>query len=180
MSYTHSGIYIPFRGAPKVIPIKIKQINSVIECSVNQSLSIGFMEFFGYQLTLFSADPSTADKDSVNPMGSLLTKDQGEVYGNCLILDDSKDLTHFDVSKIFAIAKVIPTSQWLPEPLLEEALRRVDFETTDHHQRFHNDYFLNYSSRVNLTTDQRMNIWRQVKAHYVPPFLGDGDSSDDE
>ncbi|CAH6419147.1 Hypothetical protein HVR_LOCUS341 [uncultured virus] len=166
-------IFIPTTGAPKVILNDMCEFKSVIGCKEDDGTSVSYLDHFGYRLSIFFDGRFLHKNLPINPLCSLLVKEKGPFYGNCIIMDDYKELTMEDLSKIIKIARVIPSLNWISEPSIQNYLNM---------KQENNIYYAFLKNKMetyikNNPEKLRLTIWNTVKEYYVPP---EDSESDDE
>lgn len=160
-----SGILIQYRGAPKIINVTLKDIESVLGCpegSPSRGSSIGYLEYFGYNATMFWVEKDELiNVNPKNPLASLIIKERGPILGNAIILDDGKDLIVDDIRKIVEIAKVVPSIRWVAKPILDRLLE--DPSDSDLINGI-----IKSMEEVSGTREQRDAIWNKIGKYYIP------------
>jgi len=158
-------IFIPVVGSPKIITNDMDEFNKLIGCKTTSGHVLNF-DYFGYKLSIFVDDTGMYKNLPINPLGSILIGEYAPILGNCIIIDDYKELTLDDLEKLVKIAKIIPSSNWMPEPLLEEFEQNKSILEKESHYMFLLD---SYNDALAVgTKEQRMEIWDKVKEYYVP------------
>ena len=160
------GILIPYQGAPKLISLTLKEIETVLQCERTTGYTAEYLDWFGYHVTIFGADHAsikpTSDKIMAplerNPLASIITKEWGSIQGNAIIVDDDKDLAIEDFRKIIEIAKEIPSCTWIPEPEIEAMYEDNTFSAD----------FIEDIIRTSGTKEDREKIWNKIGKYYIP------------
>lgn len=143
-------IFIPTKGAFKVISDDINAFETVIGCETTSGTSINYLDYFGYRLAVFFDDCFLSKDLPINLLTSMIVKEKGPFYGDCILTDDEKDLSLEDLIKIITIAKAIPSLNWIPEPIVD----RADIEAVR--------TYVNRNPQ-----EERLKIWNKVKEFYV-------------
>lgn len=165
MSPPTNKILIPVVRSPEIITNNMDEFDKLIGCERSSGYALYF-NHFGYKLSIFVDDIGRYKNLPVNPLASILVGERAPVLGPCIIIDDYKELTLHDLSKLVKIAKIIPSSNWMPEPLLEEFERNKSTMKKGSYYRFMLD---TYKDALAVgTKKQRMEIWDKVKEYYVP------------
>ena len=165
MSLPTNKIFIPVVGRPKIITNDIDEFDKLIGCKTSSGYVLNF-DYFGYKLSVFVDDTGMYKNLPINRLGSILIGERGPILGNCIIIDDYKELTFDDLEKLVKIAKTIPSSNWMPEPLLDKFKQNKSILEKEDHYMFLLD---SYNDALAVgTKEQRMEIWDKVKEYYVP------------
>lgn len=172
-------IFIPTTGAPKIITNEMEEFESIIKCERAHGTAISYLDHFGYRLAVFFDDSFLLKDLPMNSLCSIIVKEKGSAgeddapfYGNCILIDDYKELTIEDLSKIVKIARAIPSSDWIPETSIENFLNMKP-ERSDYYKMLRR-HMVNYVRRN--PKQVRLEVWDKVKEYHVPP----SDDSDDE
>lgn len=159
-------IFIPVKGSPRIITNNMKDFDELIGCKISSGYTVDYC-YFGYTLSIFVDDSGIYNNLPINPLASVLLKEKGPVFGNCILIDDYKELTIEDLSILIKISKLIPSQDWMPEPLLEQY---DELKSQSKDDPFYQYMLSTYKSALKIGTKQeRMRIWDQVKEYYVPP-----------
>lgn len=113
-------IFIPAKGTPKIITNDMEEFSTIIGCKSYTGKSIVYLGHFGYQLAIFFDECFALKNLPINRLATLIFKEAIVLRGNCILFDDEKELSLDDLSKIVKIATAIPSSDFVPEPLIEE------------------------------------------------------------
>ncbi len=158
-------IFIPARGNPKVITTDQKEFKSVLDCNYIDGRAIVYLEYFGYQLTIFMDDNFLSKDLPRNNLATIIMKENIEIWGDCILFDDKKELSMDDLKKMVNIAMILPSSHWIPEPLIEEFIRdppKPDNAFMEFGIQHYNQYIQNNPRKSRLIT------WNKVNKFYVP------------
>ncbi|CAH6419916.1 Hypothetical protein HVR_LOCUS987 [uncultured virus] len=168
-----TGVWIPYRGPLKIIRVILKEIDSLLECDISPEYgklpehkksagsNVEYLEYFGFQPTMFHQYKDSAGSLPFNVMASLILKERGPILGNALLLDDGKDLNVDDFRKIIEIAKVIPSIRWVPAPILNRML-------VDPSESKYINGIIKSMKLASGTDEQRIEIWNKIGKYYIP------------
>lgn len=100
------AIYIPSTGAPSIVTISLSDndICKTLETDVTDHVTPYWLEKYGYCCCIFCKDMAD-DMSEINALASKIG--QEDILGNCLIVDDNKDLTIDDLKNIIKITESI-------------------------------------------------------------------------
>ena len=177
-SIPNNKIFIPVKGVPKIITSEIKEFASVIGCESKMGKSISYLEYFGYELSIFMDDSFALKNLPVNKLATLIFKEDVEICGNCILIDDNKELTMDDFSKMVKIALALPSSDWIPEPVVEEFINNRP-KLSAGRDEFDKMMIRTYDKYIRKNPKElRLKVWNKVKEFYVPPSDESESSSD--